>query len=338
MKTQKRLLFSNLFFWAGLAAASAQGTAFSYQGRLLASGSPANGPYDLTFTVWNAASGPTQIGATVTNSSVAVSDGLFTALLDFGAGVFNGASRWLEISVRPAGTGPFTTLTPRQTVTPAPYAIFAATGGSSPWSVNGSNTFYNIGNVGIGATTPGAPLEIKGPGEAIRLGGPGSGAPNLAYLSFRDVNGTRVGYVGDGSSGDNDVFLSADLGDVVLNTPAGRVLTARSDGRISTSGQLLVPAGEENLRIVRGVVSGSGGILVGSGFTVTHGAPASGQYTVTFNTAFLGPPAVTATADLNGRLISTAGVLSGSANFQTRDVVSGTATDAAFHFIAIGPR
>jgi len=48
--------------------AFAQGTAFTYQGRLNDSGIPANGSYDLTFSVWNAASGPAPVGGTLTGS------------------------------------------------------------------------------------------------------------------------------------------------------------------------------------------------------------------------------------------------------------------------------
>jgi hypothetical protein len=100
---------------------------------------------------------------------------------------------------------------------------------------------------------------------------------------------------------------------------------------------LEVPAAEENLRIVRGVVSGGGGLLVGAGFTVSKGAAGSGQYTIMFNTPFAGAPAVTATADLDGRVISTVGVTSSTANFQI-SLAGGGHTDAAFHVIAIGPR
>jgi len=323
-----------------LPSAFAQGTAFTYQGRLNSGASPANGSYDLTFALFSVNSGAGQVGNTITNPAVAVSNGLFTVLLDFG-NQFPGANRWLEIGVRTNGAAAYTTLTPRQPITPAPYAIFAADAAEGgPWSLNGSNIFYNSGNVGVGTSSPSSPVHIKSGGEGIRIDGQSVGAANSIYMGFRDSNGTRIGYVGDASSSDQSIYLESDYGDVVLYTSAGRVLAARSDGRVAlgSSGQLLAPAGEENLRIIRGVVSGAGGIIVGSGFTVSHGAAGSGQYTVTFNTAFSGAPAVTATADLNGRLISTVGVLSSSANFQTRDVVAGVATDAAFHFIAIGPR
>src|SRR5439155_90756 len=60
-----------------------------------------------------------------TNSATGVSNGLFTATLDFGAGVFSGPARWLEIAVRTNGAGSFTVLTPRQALTATPYAITA---------------------------------------------------------------------------------------------------------------------------------------------------------------------------------------------------------------------
>ena len=102
----------------------AQGTAFTYQGRLNDGGNPANGLYDVTFALFAASSGGSPLNGTITNSGLAVSNGLFTVLLDFG-GQFNGNDRWLEAGVRTNGGGLFTTLTPRQKLTPAPYAITA---------------------------------------------------------------------------------------------------------------------------------------------------------------------------------------------------------------------
>src|SRR6266581_5249065 len=101
-------------------SAFAQGTAFTYQGRLNDGANLANGNYDLTFVLFGVASGGSPVAGPLTNSSVGVSNGLFTVLLDFGAGVFNGNSRWLEIAVRPTGGGTFTTLNPRQQIRPRP--------------------------------------------------------------------------------------------------------------------------------------------------------------------------------------------------------------------------
>src|SRR5207244_6526359 len=99
----------------------AQGPAFTYQGRLTDGGPPANGSYDLQFTLWDASSVGTQqpqpSPVTVTRSAVAVANGIFAVQLDFGANAFPGADRFLEIGVRPAGSGWFRILSPTQHVT-----------------------------------------------------------------------------------------------------------------------------------------------------------------------------------------------------------------------------
>lgn len=98
-----------------------QSSSFTYQGRLNDGGTPASGNYDLEFRLFDVQSGGTAL-ATQQQLNVAVSSGVFTVVLDFGAN-FNGGSRWLEIGVRPAGGSTFTTLAPRQPITSTPYAI-----------------------------------------------------------------------------------------------------------------------------------------------------------------------------------------------------------------------
>ena len=118
----------------------AQDTAFTYQGRLDVSGSPANQSYDLTFALFSVSSGPGQIGSTIISLSTPVSNGLFTVTLDFG-NQFLGAARWLEIGVRTNGGSAFTTLTPRQPLTASPYALYAPNAGTaaSASSVSAAN-------------------------------------------------------------------------------------------------------------------------------------------------------------------------------------------------------
>ncbi len=86
-------------------AVFAQDTAFTYQGRLNNNGSPANGSYDLTFTLFNANSNGVAVAQTVTNQATAVANGLFTAIIDFGGGVFTGSNYWLEIGAAPQRYG-----------------------------------------------------------------------------------------------------------------------------------------------------------------------------------------------------------------------------------------
>jgi endosialidase-like protein len=105
--------------------ALAQSTAFSYQGKLSDAGSPANGNYDFQFKVFDTATvgTGTQQGSTVAVSNLTVTNGVFSVTLDFGAVVFPGADRFLEIAVKTVAAGSFTTLSPRQPITPTPYAI-----------------------------------------------------------------------------------------------------------------------------------------------------------------------------------------------------------------------
>src|SRR5688572_8281239 len=64
--------------------ARAQGTAFTYQGRLNDAGGPARGNYDLTFTLFGASNGGSALAGPLTNSPTAVSNGLFSVTLNFG--------------------------------------------------------------------------------------------------------------------------------------------------------------------------------------------------------------------------------------------------------------
>jgi hypothetical protein len=207
MKTSVGCLLTVLLFLI-LHDAAAQGTAFTYQGRLMDNENPATGNYDLTFAVFDALVDGTQISVSLTNAPTTVSNGLFTVTLDFGEGLFTGEPRWLEIGVATnGGTGEFTLLNPRQALTPTPYAIHANTtsnvvpgsvvkslnelrdditlvagsnvtitpsgntltidsagaGGSGIWNLNGADTYYNGGNVGIGTSTPANKLTIRTP-------------------------------------------------------------------------------------------------------------------------------------------------------------------------------
>lgn len=125
----KRSILQNIsigliLIWLTAFAAYAQVTMFTYQGKLNTSGSPATGPYEMQFQLFDRVKGGTQIGPTITDPNVVVINGILTTTLDFGAAAFDGSSRFLEIGVRPAkDTNPFTILGPRQPVTSAPYSI-----------------------------------------------------------------------------------------------------------------------------------------------------------------------------------------------------------------------
>src|SRR5882724_672304 len=108
--------------------AFAQGTAFSYNGKLNDGVNPANGSYDLRFTLYNAVSNGSAVGS-LTNIATGITNGLFTVTLDFG-GVFNGSNYWLELAARTNGGGAFTVLSPRQAILSTPYAIYSDNAGN----------------------------------------------------------------------------------------------------------------------------------------------------------------------------------------------------------------
>ena len=193
----------------------AQTTAFTYQGRLYEGANPAGGIYDLRFTLYDSTNNPgTLIAGPLTNSATGVSNGLFTVTLDFGAN-FPGANRWLEIAVRTNGSGAFTALSPRQKMTPSPYAIYA--GGASAAGLSGAIPTANLsGTYGSTVTFSNAANRFSGNGtgltnvNAISLGGFGASSfwniggnagttPGTQFLGTTDnlpvefkVNGTRA--------------------------------------------------------------------------------------------------------------------------------------------------
>lgn len=145
------------------------GTAFTYQGQLILSNVAVDEPTDFLFTLYDAASGGNVVGSTQDFSAVDVSLGAFTVELDFGASVFSGDRRWLQIHVRtPAGAGGYQVLSPRQEITAVPYALHALSapgggGGSGQWQLVGSAiTNTNSGFVGINGTSPLSSAEVFG--------------------------------------------------------------------------------------------------------------------------------------------------------------------------------
>ncbi len=94
----------------------------------------------MRFAVYDAQANCNLDGGPLTNSITPVTNGLFTVTLDFGGSVFIGPDRWLEIGVRTNGSSSdYATLTPRQALTPTPYAIRAANLNGLSVQVNGTS-------------------------------------------------------------------------------------------------------------------------------------------------------------------------------------------------------
>lgn len=227
-------------------AATALGTGFTYQGRLTDAGSPANGSYDLRFILYDAETAGSAVGSTVTKEDVAVSNGLFSVDLDFGAAAFNGDARWVEIAVRPgSSTGSHTVLSPRQPISPAPYALFAkaAAGIAVPFAASGTSAgapssttgLFTVTQTGTGIGVSSNRTSTDSSEYPAMLGtnsGGGAGVQGEStYVNGVGVQGFATGTNGVGGSFSGPTALELDGAIKVTGTsPAAFVLTVDNAG------------------------------------------------------------------------------------------------------------
>ena len=236
---------------------SLTGSAFTYQGRLTSGGAPVNGPCDFQFSLFDAASAGTQIGSTQTAGNISVTNGLFTVVIDFGGGAFNGLARWLEIGVRcPAGSGAYTPLSPRQALRAAPYALalpglWTQPNADSPNLIGGFSG-NNVTSGVVGAT-------IGGGGASI--------IPNRVTDDYGTVGGGRNNQAGN-SAGPVDDGAHATVGGGASNTASGEHATVGGGSGNTASAQYATVGG------------GASNTASGLSATVAGGVNniASGQY------------------------------------------------------------
>jgi hypothetical protein len=248
----------------GVGTQALMGTAFTYQGHLVDDGAPAEGSYDFRFVLYDASSGGSQVGSTVTRDNVTVAESKFTVQLDFGVAAFGGQARYLQAAVRPgASTGGYTALNPRQALTPVPYALYAARVAAHS----------HLGQTWSGTDNP---LTLNG-----SFASPGY-APLSLSNSHADGDGLRVTSGDDGvqvvSAGDDGIQIDSVGGDGVYVDSAGYdgidINSAAEDGvDIAYAGQNGVYIGET---VADGVYVGSAGddgmdveSAVGDGVEVT---------------------------------------------------------------------
>lgn len=250
-RTTLLLLMSVLLLNPSLWAQSA-GTAFTYQGRLMSGTNLANGLYDFSFRVYDDPSAGTAVSANILVGGVFVTNGYFTQVLDFGSGVFNGEARWLQVGVRDYCSGglclPPRALSPRQAITPTPYALVASginglrvtpTTNGAPNVVGGASVNWVASGVN-GAT-------IAGGGAAYYYG------PNAFSNSVSGDFGTIGGGQGNRASG-----LGATVSGGGNNVANGSSAAVGGGGNNLAEGYATLVAGGLNNR-----VSGDESVVVG---------------------------------------------------------------------------
>ncbi len=281
-----------------------QGTAFFYQGQLTADGAPANGRYDLTFTLLNAG-GP--VTGPVASPATAVSNGLFSVALDFGPGVFNGSNLWLQIGVRSNGAGAYTALAPMQPVLAMPYAILADTADNLSGPLPAGQ---------LSGTYPGNIYLDNGSNRfAGSFAGDGSGLANVNAAWLNGLTGSNYATL--------DALTNYATLDSLTNAPgASSIPNMQVFDSVGTS-QFIVPAGVTRIAVEvwgggggggkatnsTSAAAGAGGGAGGYGkgvFAVTPGA----GYTVVVGAG--GGPAAAGGASSFGVLISAGGGSAGA--------------------------
>jgi len=269
---------------AGLAGAAELGTAFTYQGRLRLEGLPLNEPCDLQFSLWTAEENGSQVGSTATISNVLPSGGEFTTELDFGPGAFTGEARFLEVAVRrPAGSGSYTTLAPRQGRLATPHALYAltaaqaATALGAPWSgLSGVPAGFADGTDNDTQYGAGSGLQLSGgvfsiPSKGVTTALLAENAVTSAQIANDAVTTTEIL---DGTVSKADLAATGGSENQILKLGSGGTLTWADDGlkipfeHSGAYGQTMVKLTSENEQTSLQAIS-AGSAIVGQSSSMT---------------------------------------------------------------------
>ncbi len=295
-----------LFFTAlvGTCSVLAQSASLTFQGQLGDSGRPASGNYDFVFRLFDAAANGSEVALSFAAPNVVVTNGYFTAQVDFGANAFAGGARWVQVEVRTNGSvAAFSPLLPRQALGAVPYALYALNGSPGPQGPQGT-----LGPAG--ATGPQGSQGLLGlTGAAGPAGVVGPQGPK--GLVFRGAWNPATSYVLDDAVASGGSAWLAKRGNSNITPIEGADWTLLSQkGDAGTAG----PAGPQGLQGVTGLAGAAGsqgpqGIQGPVGLTGPQGAAGVADAQTLSNLARLDVPdtATQATA----AAIVTAGFITG---------------------------
>lgn len=286
---------------AQLSTCFAQSPEFTYQGQLTTNGVPVEGAYDFEFRLFDDPSAGNQLSGVDSLDDVLVSGGVFTVTLDFGDTSFDGNPRWLEIAVRPgASTNGYTTLSPRQPITAAPYAIQAASAGSAEF-LSGTISAEQL---------PGTVITNGAGGVTLAgvFGGDGAGLTNVNATTLGGLSSSTFWRTGGnaGTTAGTDFLGTTDNQPLEFKVNGLRALRLEDNGDGSDSG--VTPDGAPNLiggspanSVAAGVV---GATIGGGGATNFLGTIRSNRVEADYSTVSGG---LENTIQANSRFVTIAG-------------------------------
>lgn len=153
-------------------------------------GNPINGSCDFRFLLYDAEVGGGQVGPIQEKTAVSVVNGYFDVSLDFGNTAFTGEARWLGIAVKCNGETDYTSLSPRQPLTPAPYASYAPNAGNTNLlDGQSASAFANSTHTHWGAEWTGSGIGLTLSGGTTGLSASGSSYGLTAFSDSTAVYG-----------------------------------------------------------------------------------------------------------------------------------------------------
>jgi hypothetical protein len=220
------------------ALAEQLGSAFTHQGQLKRDGGAFSGECAFRFGLWDAESDGTE-KASQELPALSVTDGLFTAQLDFG-NHFRGESRWLETQVQCEGDDGYTTLAPRVLLTSSPYAIGLMPGAEVDGAIASTFGVLRAVNRAEGAAIVG--LAVPSTGVTYGILGNAFSPNGAAVAGYTENGGTAVrGLANDSGYG---VHGSSNTGSGVIGTSLSWVgVYGQSDSAFGVEGKSKTGAG-----------------------------------------------------------------------------------------------
>lgn len=292
---------------ASFSLVSAEAFPITYQGVLRVSGSPANGTYSMTFNLTDSSAGGLLLQSVVM-PAVSVQNGLFTVQIEFDDVHLSGANRWIAVVVEG------TSLSPRQRVTYAPYAIYtdrAREAGtvSVPLSLIGqtvviegfANATNGIGVRGVHLAASGTDAGLLGQTNSlsanaagvygeVAISNPGGFSAGVRGVN-NSISGNGVGVYGSQAGSGWGVYGTVPDGRGVFgNSTNGTGVRGSSSGGFGVQGTASGGTGVEGISSGGTAIHGTSNSSFGLDVTSGSGIGARAQNTGASTLAELGTP------------------------------------------------